>query len=150
MAMANTRYFTPLPARIGKPITEAVSEFAKKTGLQTEMWVHDLPLWFLTSVDRDTGVVRRLQIAAYAMGTSDEVRMIPQVFKFDEKYRTLLTVDETNPDLIRTLPLGEAHELKRVGKVLEEAWANTLRLPPPQNSPTKAVVSIEVSPDFRL
>ena len=148
--MANARYFTPLPDRIGRPITEAVSEFAKKMSLRTEMWVHDLPLWFVTSVDHDTGVVRRLQIAAYAMGMSDEVRMIPQVFRFEEKHRTLLAFDETSSDLIRTLPLAEAHDPKKVLKALEDAWGSTLRLPPPQNSSGKAVVPIEVSPDFRL
>ena len=149
--MANTPYFSPLPDFIGRPVTEAVSQFAEKMGLRAEMWVHDLPLWFVTLVDRDAGVVRRLQIAAYTVEMSDELRMIPQVFRFKGEDRTLLAFEETSPELIRKLPLWEeARDGSRGLKALEEAWQATLRLMPPPNSSSKAVVSVEVSPDFRL
>jgi hypothetical protein len=155
--MSDGRYFSPLPGFIGTTITSVVRKFAEEKGLHVESWVHDMPLWLLTSVDSETGMVRRVQVGAYSLGEEDkvrdEVRLIPQVFRFNKQSRVLLAFEESDPKEIRSLPLWEATDVKRLNGLLVETWAAALSLAPPpavERTNSRVVLPIEVAPEFNL
>lgn len=129
--MPRTEYAVPLPASIGCAVTDAVRSFADQKKLRAEVWVHDLPLWFVTEVGREPGVVRRVQIVAYRLDRSDELRLIPQVFRLDRDRRAIISFRRTPPELIGHLELREAADSKKVEELLHSTWQSSQNLLPP-------------------
>ena len=149
--MPRVEYLIQLPALYGNPITEAVRRFAEKMGLEAELWRHELPLWSVSSVDKEKGIVRRVQIGAYRLDDSEEVRAIPAVFKL-HKGQELAAFEEIDPTYIRRAPIQQiANNPKEVSALLEQAWADALRMPPPDASPNQRArtVSIPISPRYK-
>lgn len=149
--MSRADYIVPLPSLFGKAITEAVRAFAERTGLEVESWVHDLPLWFVSKTYKGAGVVRRVQVGAYWLDEAEEVRVIPQVFRFDKDGRSLFAFEQIDPKFIRTAPLKAVKDPKMVAAALAEAWEDALRMEPPGPSPSNPsprTISIPVSRYF--
>ena len=149
--MPRAEYLVQLPSRIGNVITEGVREFANNTGLKAEVWVHDLPLWFVSQVDAGAGIIRRIQVGVYRLDTSEEIRMVPQVLRLDTKNRRLIAFEEVNPKIIRSLRLDTVQDKKVVITLLGESWGEALRMEPPPGPAATAppgVISIHVSPNY--
>lgn len=148
--MPRAEYLVPLPSMFANAITAAVREFAEKTGLQAEFWVHDLPLWIVSSIDANTGIVRRLQVGAYRLEASEELRIVPQVFRLDSDRRSLIAFEEIDPTLIRHMTLWAVQTQKEVKELLAQAWADVQRMSPPEASSNQRTrtISIPVSPNY--
>jgi len=148
--MARAEYIAGLSSAYGNSITTAVREFAQENNLTTEVWVHDFPLWFVSSIDSDHGIARRVQIGAYRLDTSEEVRMVPQVYRLDNQLRRLVAFDQVEVELIETMPVSAAIEPKVVKQHLAQAWGKALKMKPPSSNPTSGVISVPFSPNYRV
>ncbi len=148
--MARAEYIAELSSVYGNAITAAVREFAKEYNLTAEVWVHDAPLWFVSSTDAERGIGRRVQIGAYRLDSSEEVRMVPQVFRLDTQHRKLVAFEQVEPNLIEKMSLQMAIEAKSVKQHLAQAWGKALKMEPPSSNPTAAVISVPFSPNYRV
>ena len=148
--MPRVEYIAGLPSVVGNAITAAVREFAQEYNLTAEVWVHDAPLWFVSSTDADRGIGRRVQVGAYRLDTSEEVRMVPQVFRLDHQLQRLVAFEQIEPDLIEKMPLNSATEPKNVKQHLAQARGKALKMEPPPSNPTAAVISVPVSRNYRV
>lgn len=144
--MPRSEFLIPLPAEIGNLVTRAVRSFAKQKALGAEFWIQDLPLWSLSEQDERAGIIRRLQIGAYRLDESDELRIIPQVFRLNKKSRSLTALDQIDPKLIRGKRLGDLKGPEDVTSMLDQAWQDVLKMPLPEQSKG---ISIPLSPHFR-
>ena len=148
--MARAEYIVGLSSEYGNSITAAVREFALEYRLTAEVWVHDFPLWFVSSTDTDPGIARRVQIGAYRLDTSEEVRMVPQVYRIDNQLRRLVAFDQVEVELIVKMSLNAATEPKKVKEHLAQAWGKALKMQPTSSNPTSAVISVPFSPNYRV
>ena len=148
--MPRVEYIAGLSSVHGNAITAAVREFAQERQLTAEVWVHDAPLWFVSSTDTARGIGRRVQIGAYRLDASEEVRMVPQVFRLDNRLRRLVAFEQVEPDLIETMSLDIATESKNVKQHLARAWGKVLKMEPPSSNPSTAVISVPFSPNYRV
>jgi len=108
------------------------------------------PLWFVSSIDAEHSIARRVQIGAYRLDTSEEVRMVPQVYRLDNQLRRLVAFDEIGVELIEKMPLTAATEPKNVKQHLAQAWGTALNMKPPSSNPTSGVISVPFSPNYRV
>ncbi|MBI3455730.1 MAG: hypothetical protein HY002_08075 [Candidatus Rokubacteria bacterium] len=143
--MPRSEYFIPLPEPVGRAISDAVRAFATQMDLEAEVWIQDLPLWTLSKHDPATGLVRRLQVGAYRLDDTDEVRVIPQVLWLDKKSRSLFAPEQIDPSAIRGMRLWEVRT-DGLLVLLKEAWSDVSRMAPPKNS---GELRIPVSPHYR-
>lgn len=148
--MARVEYIIGLSPEHGNSITAAVREFAQEYSLTAEVWVHDFPLWFVSNTDTDRGIARRVQIGAYRLDTSEQVRMVPQVYRIENQLRRLVAFDQVEVELIEKMPLNAATEPKNVKQHLAQAWVKALKMQPPSSNPTSAVISVPFSPNYRV
>lgn len=144
--MPQSEYISALSARARKEVTEAIRAFAEKTRLEAEFWVHDLPLWFLSSVNPEEGIIRRLQVGAYAIDEADVIRVIPQVFRLKKERRALIAYEQIKANFIRDVPI-EGIDRKTLEECLATAWKDALQMTPPEplDSASSGVMTIEVS-----
>jgi hypothetical protein len=136
--MLRSDFLTFLPSGLGNLITDTVRTFADKTGLQAEFWVQDLPLWSLSRLDSDTGIWRRLQVGAYWINQTPELRIVPEVFRIDRNRNALIARETINPELIRVVSVWDVGGREKLMLALEEAWSAAIKMAPPE--PTAAVI----------
>lgn len=144
--MPRSEFLIPLAAEIGNVVTRAVRSFAEHKALEAEFWIQDLPLWSLSEQDERAGIIRRLQIGAYRLDESDELRVIPQVFRLNKERHSLTALDQIDPKLIRWKRLGDLKEPEDVTSMLDQGWQDVLKMPLPEQSKG---ISIPLSPHFR-
>jgi len=144
--MPQAIYLEWLSPEIGAAITDAVRKFAAARNLTAEVWVHDLPLWFLRS-DESGDIIRRLQVGAYRLDASEEIRAIPQVFRIEAGH--LLAFERVDPTLIRARPLAEVRSTSDVMDLLHEAWDLARQAPAPASPSSgsrNSTVRVPISP----
>jgi hypothetical protein len=158
--MDTAQYLTPVPVKTAKVISEGIRRFAEKNGLRAESWVHDLPLWFVTSTERQ-GIVRRVQVGVYTFGTRNEVRLIPEVFRFVPANRALVAFEQSDSKTIESLSLEAVDDHGDFDSALTRTWAAASGLPAPPEPPKiertsperegqgRAVVAFRVSDRFK-
>lgn len=144
--MPRSEFFISLPAEIGNFITQAVRSFAKPRALNAEVWIHDLPLWSISEQDKKAGIVRRLQIGAYRLDETEELRILPQVFRLNKETHSLTALEEVDPKLIKGKRVWELKGPESVTPLLDQAWQDVLKMPPPEQSKG---ISIPLSRHFR-
>lgn len=145
-AMPRSEFLIPLAAEIGHVVTRAVRSFAELNALAADFWIQDLPLWSLSAQDERAGIIRRLQIGAYRLDESDELRVIPQVFRLNKDTHSLTALDQIDPKLIRGKRLGDLKGPEDVTPLLDQGWQDVLKMPLPEQSKG---MSIPLSPHFR-
>jgi hypothetical protein len=154
--MSTAQYFIPVPASVAKVISDAVQTVAQKKDLHVEAWVQDVPLWFVTPRVWGEGIIRRLQVGVYALGTSNEIRIIPEVFRFVPGQREVVMYEATDPKHIVSRPFDVTKG--DLENALFAAWETALELAPPPEPPVsgqptssgRSVVGFRVSQRFAV
>lgn len=123
---ATPREFLQLPAPVGRAITDAIAVFARKRHLEFEPWILDLPLWSVSQEHSATGIVRRLQIGAYAVNGHGELCVIPLAFRIDSESQTFLAFDHIDPKFIWRLRMAKLHPGRDLDRTLTRAWQAAL------------------------
>ena len=142
--MGRAELMTEVPPWIGSVVTETVLRFADDQGLDAETRMHDLPLWSVSKRDRETGVIRRLQIGAYALDEAYEFRILPQVFRLYREMHVLVAAEEIDPRLIKGLDVSRVAKGDDLRALLKEAWSDVESMP----APGSPVVRVPVSPHY--
>jgi hypothetical protein len=139
----NPELLSFLPPGLGNMVSETVTRFAESRGLGAELWVHDVPLWSVSKLDKSTGTLRRLQIGAYWIRQAPELRLVPQVFLIDMRRKLLIAPKQIRAELIKVVPIWELSE-HALFLALKEAWATTIEMPPPDPDRDAAIpLSVE-------
>jgi len=143
------REFLKLPSPLGRAITDAIADFAHRMRLEFESWILDLPLWSVSQEQPATGVVRKLQIGAYALNGGDELCVIPLAFRIDAERQTFLAFNHIDPEFIWRIKVAKLHPARDLDRTLTRAWQAALKIAVPGDEDTLAhsgVVAIPLAP----
>lgn len=135
-----------IPRQLGDLISEAVLDLIKESwGPEDyDLYYHDEPVWFVRQSKQVGSMieVRRVQIAAFDTVEGQEVRAIPDAYRYNpEQKRIELTVSQESRsrgtqsvrlwELMSLLVQNAADQAKwRLRSVIDNAWKNAEELSP--------------------
>ncbi len=82
---------------------------------------------------------------AYRLDESDELRIIPQVFRLNKESHSVTALNQIDPKLIKWKRRGDLKGAEDVTSLLDQGWQDVLKMPLPEQSKG---VSIPLSPHF--